>query len=197
MLFSPSNKLAGLPCFFFDDNKKAPEDSFYVLSCDYKTAINLMGGQTFTFAAPVSPAPNGTLVITPAPTPTAAQLLAQAQAAQTTVINAAAAAAIVGGFTSTALGAAYTYPSTLIDQQNLNAQVTASLLPGVDASWTVLQICCDAKGVWAYLPHTAAQIQQVGLDAHASILGFRVKNATLQAQIAAATTVAEVEGVTW
>lgn len=74
-----------------------------------------------------------------APTaPTSSQLLVEAQAAQTAMISAACGAAIVLGFTSSALGAAHAYPSKVVDQQNLNASVTASMLPGNAANWTTL-----------------------------------------------------------
>jgi hypothetical protein len=123
--------------------------------------------------------------------------LAQAQQAQLAIVGAACAAAITGGFQSSALGKAYTYPSTQNDQANLNANVVSSLLPGLPANWTTLQICGDANGKWGYMPHTAAQIQQVGIDGKAAILGCLTKNAGLQAQIAAATTVAAVQAINW
>lgn len=125
------------------------------------------------------------------------QDLASAQQAQLAIVGAACAAAITGGFQSSALGKAYTYPSTQNDQANLNANVVSSLLPGLPANWTTLQICGDANGKWGYMPHTAAQIQQVGNNGKAAILGFLTKNAGLQAQIAAATTVAAVQAINW
>jgi hypothetical protein len=72
---------------------------------------------------------NGVLT---APTPpTDAQLLATAQAAQAAVVTTACYATITGGFTSSALGSAYTYPSNNTtqhpDQSNLNASVTRAL----------------------------------------------------------------------
>ena len=123
--------------------------------------------------------------------------VAQAQQAQLAIVGAACAAAITGGFQSSALGKAYTYPSTQNDQANLNANVVSSLLPGLPANWTTLQICGDTNGKWGYMPHTAAQIQQVGTDGKAAILGCLTKNAGLQAQIAAATTVAAVQSINW
>lgn len=123
--------------------------------------------------------------------------LAQIKTAQLAIVGAACAAAITGGFQSSALGVAYTYPSQQSDQANLNANVVSSLLPGLPANWTTLQICGDANGKWGYMPHTAAQIQQVGVDGKAAILGCLTKNARLQAQIAAATTVAAVQAINW
>lgn len=131
------------------------------------------------------------------PAPTSAQLLAQAQQAQLAIVGAACASAITGGFQSSALGKAYTYPSQQTDQANLNANVVSSLLPGLPANWTTMQLCCDENGKWGYVPHTAAQIQQVGADGKAAILGCLTKHAELKAQIAAATTVAEVQAINW
>ena len=129
--------------------------------------------------------------------PTAAQLLAQAQAAQIAIITQACAAAITSGFISSALGSAHTYPSGLTDQANLAANVLSSLLPGLPSTWTTPQLCQDANGVWAYVAHTAAQIQQVGSDGKAAILGYLTKKASLQAEIEAATTVASVNAIVW
>lgn len=94
-------------------------------------------------------------------------------------------AACITGFTSDALGTPHLYPSKMLDQHNLNAQVTDSLLTH-PVDWTTQQICQDvATGVWAYRPHTAAQIQQAGSAVKDAILNHRLHNAALQAQIAA------------
>ncbi|HAF44717.1 MAG TPA: hypothetical protein DCK83_07205 [Gallionellaceae bacterium] len=94
-------------------------------------------------------------------------------------------AACVMGFISNALGTAHLYPSKVLDQQNLNASVVDSLL-NHPTDWTTPHMCQDvATGVWAYRPHAAAQIQQAGSDVKAGILGHLVRNAMLQAQIAA------------
>lgn len=62
--------------------------------------------------------------------------LASAQQQQSQTLNAACAATIVGGFTSSALGSVHTYPSSLTDQQNLTASVTdAQLAQAVTAGW--------------------------------------------------------------
>ena len=139
----------------------------------------------------------GALTQTDPNAPTAAQLLAQAQATQIPIITQACAAAITSGFTSSALGSAHTYPSGLTDQANLAANVVSSLLPGLPSTWTTPQLCCDANGVWAYVAHTAAQIQQVGSDGKAAILASLTKKASLQAEIEAATTIAAVQAIVW
>lgn len=139
------------------------------------------------------------------PQPTLAQLeaawpAAQLQAAQITqraLINASAVAAMTGGFQSSALGTAYTYPSTLTDQHNLNGSVVASLLPNLPSTWTTPFWCMNSSGTWAMVQHTAAQIQQVGLDEKAWIVSCQEKLAGLNAQIAAAQTVSGVQAITF
>jgi hypothetical protein len=118
---------------------------------------------------------------------------------QSAVIDAACAAAIVSGFTSSALGSAYTYPSKVTDQQNLAASVLASILPGVTTGWTTPFWCADSTGMWSWVNHTAAQIQQVGADSKTAILGYQSQNAQLQAQLVAAniTTVDQVAAIVW
>jgi hypothetical protein len=131
------------------------------------------------------------------PNPVASQTLAQAQAAQIAANSAACQAAITAGFKSSALGAWYTYPSKVTDQQNLNASVVASLIPGIPATWVTPFWCQDTNGNWTYVYHTAAQIQKVGQDAKGAILTLLNKNSQLQAQVMAATKIEDVYKVTW
>ncbi len=139
------------------------------------------------------------------PQPTLAQLeaawpAAQLQAAQATqraLINASCVSAMTGGFLSSALGAAHTYPSTLTDQHNLSGSVVASLLPNLPSGWTTPYWCQDSAGTWAMVQHTAAQIQQVGMDGKAWITAQQEKLASLNAQIEVATTVSEVTAIIW
>jgi hypothetical protein len=135
--------------------------------------------------------------LTAVPAATDAELLEDAQATQVAVLSAACAAAIVSGFTSSALGAVHTYPSKVTDQQNLNASVTASLLPDIGTDWVTQFWCADATGAWAWTTHTAAQIQQVGKDGMSAVLALQDKNAQLAAEVIAATTVAAVQAVVW
>lgn len=128
---------------------------------------------------------------------THAQLLASAQATQISILSFACATAIVAGFTSSALGAAHTYPSKTTDQQNLSASVIASLMPGLTSGWATPFWCEDVNGNWAWVNHTAAQIQQVGQDGKAAILACMSKNAEYAAEVLAATTIAAVQAVVW
>ncbi|MEX3764449.1 DUF4376 domain-containing protein [Paraburkholderia phenoliruptrix] len=63
--------------------------------------------------------------------------------------------------------------------------------------WTTPFWCADAGGNWAWTDHSADQIQTVGRDIKAAILACQAKNAQLAAQVAAATTVAAVQAITW
>ncbi|WP_322076416.1 DUF4376 domain-containing protein [Burkholderia cepacia] len=136
-------------------------------------------------------------VLVAPPVPTAAQQLADAQSSQIALINAACQAQIVAGFTSSALGAPHTYPSQLTDQQNLSASVLASVMPNLPSDWTTPFWCADATENWAYVAHTAAQIQQVGQDGKSAILSAIETKATLAAEISAARTISAVQAITW
>lgn len=143
-------------------------------------------GITYTPDPPAPPPPTP-----PAPT------LAQVQAERLALLASECQADIFAGFESSALGAPYTYPAKTTDQANLSASVLSSLLPNLPANWVTPFWCADASGVWAFVPHTAAQIQQVGVDAKNAILAAMQKNATLAAQVTQATTVADVIAIVW
>lgn len=119
------------------------------------------------------------------------------KAQQTASVRDACQQAIFAGFASDALGSAHTYPAKATDQTNLQASVLASLLPGNATDWTTPFWCADASGTWAYVSHTAAQIQQAGRDGKAAILAALVKCQSLEAAISAATAPAQVQAVLW
>lgn len=123
--------------------------------------------------------------------------LSGAQAAQISILSAACQSAICAGFTSSALGVSHTYPSKMTDQQNLSASVISSLMPGLAPTWTTQFWCADTNGKWAWVNHTAAQIQQVGQDGKAAILAYMSKNAGFAEKVIAATTVAAVQAIIW
>jgi hypothetical protein len=129
--------------------------------------------------------------------PTAAELLATAKDAQIAQIEAASMSAQTSGFTSSALGSAYSYPSGIQDQANLNAVATLSTFPGQPTDATYLFWCTSSADVSGFVSHTAQQIQQVGRDALAAIMSQKSKQWTLTQQITAATTIAEVQTIVW
>lgn len=111
------------------------------------------------------------------------------RATKTAEINTACATAIVGGFTSAALGAPHTYDSALEDQLNLIGAVSL----GADLPYR----CTDAVGMKAFRLHTAAQLKQVAADGAVIKLAALEKAATLKAQVQAAADAAAVEAVAW
>lgn len=123
--------------------------------------------------------------------------LADLRVDQLNKISAACAAAIMAGFTSSALGAEYTYPCATTDQINLNGSVTDSYRPGIPSSWSTPFVCMDSAGVWGARAHTAAQIQQAGSDCKAHVLTQLGKKWAYGAAINAAMTPADVQAVVW
>jgi hypothetical protein len=63
--------------------------------------------------------------------------------------------------------------------------------------WSTPFWCENASGVWVWMPHTVAQILQVGRDGKAAILAKMAQNAGLAAQVIAATTIAAVQAIVW
>jgi hypothetical protein len=135
-----------------------------------------------------------TLAVVTAPS---SALLAQAKTQQNALLTTACAKAITGGFLSSALGTANTYPSTLTDQHNLSGSVIASLIPNLPSTWTTKFWVMDSSGAWTFAAHTAAQIQQAGLDGKAWVTAQQENLDSLKAQVAAATTVTVVQAVVW
>lgn len=125
------------------------------------------------------------------------QSLPAVQAAQIAALSAACAASITGGYTSSALGSAHQYGSAPTDQLNMAGSVLASLLPGLATGWTTPFKCAPAGGAWSLLPHTAAQIQQAGMDGKAWVESRQTQFAALVAQVDAATTVQAVQAIVW
>ncbi|MBU9246360.1 DUF4376 domain-containing protein [Burkholderia multivorans] len=145
-------------------------------------------------SAPGYTVEDGALVAPPAPT--ASELLVAAQAAQIAVVKAACQAAIIAGFTSAALGDEHTYPSTDTDQRNLLSAATAS--QGQSSSWTTVLWCASGSPLaWAFTSHTAAQVQQVSADFLAFRIAAQQKYADLVTKINAATSVSDVQAITW
>lgn len=124
-------------------------------------------------------------------------LVQQARAIQLALIASASQVAQTTGFTSSALGSPYTYPSSIADQTNLTAVVVGSMIPNQPSGTTYLFWCKNEAGVEAFVPHTPAQIQQVGLDALAAIMAGKSKQEVLSAEIQAATTIDEVQAIVW
>ncbi len=116
------------------------------------------------------------------------------QNGQRAALAAACRLAITGGFASSALGGAHSYPASANDQQNLSDAVASSLANGAGFR---TPLWCAVGADWNFTPHTAAQVQQV----HGDWLAFRVaqqnKLMGLTAQVNAATDAAAVAAIAW
>ncbi|ABE50946.1 hypothetical protein [Methylobacillus flagellatus] len=120
-----------------------------------------------------------------------------ARSAKSEVIRKACEDAILAGFQSLALGSPHQYPSDLEDQANLSSSVMRSTLPDSDPDQLYPFKCRSIEGVWEFRSHTAAQIQQVGRDSYAVILGHRQRHAQLQTLIQLARSETELEVIAW
>ncbi len=115
-------------------------------------------------------------------------------------LSRACAAAIAGGYASSALGAPHWYASKETDQANLDADMMAAAAGGAAANPPVTaDIACSADngGTWTVVTHNAAQVVQLWGDFRAWRVAQQAKNRTLQTQIAAATTVDAVAAIVW
>jgi hypothetical protein len=194
MKYSKTSQAAGGSGFHLDHDTKAPKDSFLVSAADFKAATNLPAGSMYSFSAPMAPSKVGVLSVTP---PSGSYLLTQAKDAQIAKNSQACATAITAGQKSNATGKEYTYPTSLTDQLNLSAAVNASLSVGLAPGWTMSLKCADGTGKWAFVSHTAAQIQQVNSDVNNAISALRVRNDALSPLIKSATTLAVVYTATF
>jgi hypothetical protein len=128
-----------------------------------------------------------TLVPFTIPTPTPAQLLADAQTTQSAIVKTSCANAITTTFSSSALGNAFNYDCGPLDQANISY---VSVHGG--SLW-----CQSGSNPWAFTAHTAAQGLQVQADMTAHIQAQQTIYAGLLSQINAATTVAAVQAIVW
>ncbi len=118
---------------------------------------------------------------------TADPAIATTKVSQSALMASSCKSAIEAGFSSSALGTANTYGCKSTDQININLAAI-----GGGNLW-----CANSAGVWALIAHTAAQAQQVQKDMATHIQAQQSTYAKALSDIAAATTVAEVEAITW
>ena len=115
--------------------------------------------------------------------------LAKLQQAKIVDLNTACGNFMVSGFTSSALGNVHTYDSKLEDQLNL----TGVMALNADSYYK----CVDGAGVKAFLPHSAAQIKQVGIDGAMFKMVALSKVDGLKKAVMLATTLAAVNAIVW
>lgn len=116
-------------------------------------------------------------------------------------INTLCEAAIVGGFTSSALGSEHVYQSDRDDQINLMGLVTAGADDLLKCGVVTTVIEEDGTEIetitWEWKQHTAAQLKAVFDDGALFKKQQLIKANTLKAQVAAATTAEELDGIVW
>lgn len=121
----------------------------------------------------------------------------EARSKRSNEVRISTARAIQSGFQSSALGDLYAYPTDDKTQFNLSASVIASLLPHIPDDWTTNFWCKDVNGLWQFLPHTASQIQQVGIEMKSFVVAQQQKYAELLSEIYEAKTSAEIDAIIW
>jgi hypothetical protein len=114
--------------------------------------------------------------------------LAAAQGDQIATLQEECAAAIVSGFSSTALGTVYQYPSTLTDQQNQNT--VANCASGG-------QLWCSNGSTWGLTAHTQPEAQAVVASFAAWLNACQSQLVALVAKVSSATTNENVDAIVW
>ena len=114
--------------------------------------------------------------------------LTAAKSSQIALLRTACQSAITGGFTSSALGSTYSYPSGPTSQSNINS---AAGNPSGGSLW------CESGGVWALKAHTQSQAQGVLASLMAWVNSCQGQLSTLTGEVNAATTVSAVQLITW
>jgi hypothetical protein len=128
--------------------------------------------------------------------PTKAERLAEAKMLKAEEFNIGITKDITAGFVSSALGAPYKYPSKITDQANMTASITASLLEE-SPDWTTPFWCENEAGIWAFVIHTKAQIQQVGKDCKNFVLGLQGKKYQLDCELEAIDSINDCKYLSW
>ncbi|KAG0188577.1 hypothetical protein DFQ28_004622 [Apophysomyces sp. BC1034] len=132
--------------------------------------------------------------LTPAPAPTDAELLAAAKAAAIAALNTACRDEIAAGFSSSVVGREVFYPTTETDQRNLLSSALAAAWNAGEKGRNV-PLWCRQGDTWAYVTHTAEQVQRV----NAAWVEFRTsaqqKYADATDRVSAATSVDAVREI--
>lgn len=135
----------------------------------------------------------GTLV--QMPPPSAEALLDEAKANTINALNSACQSSILAGFTSSSVGVDSFYPTTDTDQRNLQSSALAAAWNVDTQNWHV-PLWCRQGDAWAYVGHTARQVQQVNADWVAFRTASQQKYADAIARVRAATTIDAVQAIT-
>jgi hypothetical protein len=120
-----------------------------------------------------------------------------ARAARVAALSLDCEAAILAGYSSSALGSSHVYPNDFKAQINMLGSVAASMLPARSGDWSTPFWAADDAGSWAFRDHSAEQIQQAGSDGKQHVVTCQGTLLVLTAAVAAATDPAGVEAVIW
>ena len=112
--------------------------------------------------------------------------LSYAKSSQIALLHSSCQSAITGGFTSSALGDIYTYPSGSTDQINLHT--SAGSLHGGN-------LWCETGGIWSFKYHTQSQAQTVLSDFSLWLNACQSKLLSLIEQVNNTTTVETVKSI--
>ncbi len=123
--------------------------------------------------------------------------LGQCRNRKAAALRAACQQQIRDGYTSEALGAAHIYPAPEVDQRNMTAALTESLLPTVPSDWTTPFWCADGAGVWSMRDHNARQIQRAAADGRSAVVAAQRKLAALLAEVSSAACRTDLDAITW
>lgn len=126
--------------------------------------------------------------------------LAQARVAQIALLDAACYAAITAGFTSSALGSAYTYGCQNTPQHPNQSNLDAAIAYGRAAndpnfSWKIK--CAAGSETPVKRPHNLAQLEQLGADMASWVESNKQRHETIENAILAAASVAAVRAIVW
>lgn len=112
-------------------------------------------------------------------------------------INSSCDKAIVSGFTSEALGSKHFYYSTLEEQSTLNSLINLGVDNQFKAQKITLVDQVETKEARKAYPHTIQQLRSVLADGFTHIATQVAKKDALEIQINNATTVEELEVISW
>ncbi|RXJ86954.1 hypothetical protein [Arcobacter sp. CECT 8985] len=107
-------------------------------------------------------------------------------------INTSCETTITSGFPSSALGSGYIYPSQRDDQLNLQGLI----IDGSD-DFFKCKVAADENAEWELKPHTIDQLIIVGKALKSHVKTNTARAYELKAQINAAATIEELDGINW
>lgn len=122
------------------------------------------------------------------------ETLATAQSTKIQSLNDSYTTAVTGTFQSSALGTSHTYKAGVKSRTDI---LGAMLVAQQTASTVDFECVDDSTGLDVFVAHTASQLQQVLSDGAAKAVSDKQNLLTKTADVNAATTVSDVDAITW